>query len=307
MQNKTQRVTLNRNGLNMTCFYGPSGRLIKKIEKYGGKTMEYDYFFDVNGHLLHAKCNGSLQEAYHYNHQGQRVWQCRIYPEWCRHGLEEALRYNKQGQLEKVDSLMYAYDQNGALRERRSPFAATKFFYGNDTLLDKVVLPTGDVLRYEYDASNPLGPAKRWRNDNLSCEYKWLDELRLASCIDHDHHLEYSFLYNNDGLLDRMRIAHLPYNRVWQAPPGADRVKLSADWLCYMVAQNRKNRIAHLFKNGPLDLLCGLDQVGTLKLLSTTNGQVVKLVERNSFGETLFDSLPDLLLPIGFAGGLQGY
>ena len=141
----------------------------------------------------------------------------------------------------------------------------------------------------------------------MSCEYKWLDELRLAACIDHDHHLEYSFLYNNDGLLDRMRIAHLPYNRVWQAPHGADRVKLSADWLCYMVAQNRKNRIAHLFKSGPLDLLCGLDQVGTLKLLSTTNGQVVKLVERNSFGETLFDSLPDLLLPIGFAGGLQGY
>ena len=33
MQNKTQRVTLNRNGLNLTCFYGPSGRLIKKIEQ----------------------------------------------------------------------------------------------------------------------------------------------------------------------------------------------------------------------------------------------------------------------------------
>ena len=34
-----------------------------------------------------------------------------------------------------------------------------------------------------------------------------------------------------------------------------------------------------------LDLFCGLDQVGTLKLLTTASGQVVKLIERNSFGE----------------------
>ena len=252
MQNKFQRITLNRNGLKVICFYGSDGRLFKKIEEYGGKTMEYDYSFYGRGHLFHVKCNGKLQETYHYNHQGQRIWQCCIYPTWCPYGLEEALEYNEQGQLEKMGNLVYSYDENGALRKRRNAFETTKFFYGNDTLLDKVVLSTGDVVRYEYDASNPIGPARRWRNDNLICEYRWLDELRLAACIDHDHHLEYSFLYNDDGLLDRSRIAHLPYNRVWQAPPGADRVKLSEDWLQFMVAQNRKERIKHLFKNGTL-------------------------------------------------------
>ena len=51
-------------------------------------------------------------------------------------------------------------------------------------------------------------------------------------------------------------------------------------------------------------MLCGCDQVGTLKILTDKTGGLVKEIVRDSFGVQLWDSFPDLFIPIGFAGGL---
>jgi RHS repeat-associated protein len=47
------------------------------------------------------------------------------------------------------------------------------------------------------------------------------------------------------------------------------------------------------------------DQQGTPRVVSDATGQVVKVMEYNSFGKLLSDSNPDFKLPIGFAGGIS--
>ena len=68
----------------------------------------------------------------------------------------------------------------------------------------------------------------------------------------------------------------------------------------------RRERLEKLLAKhgGSLDLHCGLDQVGSLKVLTDTGGRLIKKIHYDSFGVPRSDSLPDLFLPIGFAGGL---
>ena len=46
------------------------------------------------------------------------------------------------------------------------------------------------------------------------------------------------------------------------------------------------------------------DQVGTLKAISDINGNIVKTMTYDTFGNVLTDSNPSLSVPFGFAGGL---
>lgn len=99
----------------------------------------------------------------------------------------------------------------------------------------------------------------------------------------------------------------MPPERVLKPDLNTDWAAASSDWLDGMVAHRRAERIHALFgkDGGALDLHCGTDQVGTLKILTDTSGKLVKEVQRDSFGILLFDSQPDLFMPIGFAGGLE--
>lgn len=85
-----------------------------------------------------------------------------------------------------------------------------------------------------------------------------------------------------------------------------DWARESGDWLHSMSQRERKHRLHDVLFRGAkaLELVCGCDQVGTLKLLCDTKGRVVKQVQRDSFGVQYNDSLPDLFMPIGFGGGL---
>lgn len=46
------------------------------------------------------------------------------------------------------------------------------------------------------------------------------------------------------------------------------------------------------------------DQIGTPKAVSDQNGEIIKVLEYDSFGKIISDSNPDFYLPISFAGGL---
>jgi RHS repeat-associated protein len=186
------------------------------------------------------------------------------------------------------------------LAERCDGQGISKFSYGKDTLLDKVTLSSGALVRYEYDEKYRIVPAKRFRSDCLTAEYLWLDALRLSRYLDHDHQLEYTFRYDESGLLDRVRITPMPQDNIRE--PGPD-----TDWLANMVRRDRIERLHTILGNNGnvLNLCCGMDQVGTLKILTTMGGSLVKEIQRDSFGLRLFDSFPDLFMPIGFAGGLE--
>jgi len=46
------------------------------------------------------------------------------------------------------------------------------------------------------------------------------------------------------------------------------------------------------------------DQIGSLKLIADSAGNVVKRLEYNTFGNIISDSNPGFAVPFGFAGGL---
>ena len=72
------------------------------------------------------------------------------------------------------------------------------------------------------------------------------------------------------------------------------------------MTQKRQQRLHDFLgrRSLPFELLCGRDQVGTLKILTDTSGNIVKEIVRDSFGVQQSDSFPDLFMPVGFAGGM---
>lgn len=303
---------LKHNGLTVDCVYSGEGKLQKKTERQRGVSHEYAYRFDDKGHLLTVVRDGRPEEEYQYNRKGQRIEQWRGYG-GASDTTEGRLDYDEVGRLARAGETNFEYDGKGALSERCDCQGITRFFYNGDTLLNKVTLPSGEDIRYEYEqggmpqrqaaasghlsGKRPPVLARRFKNGMLTNEYAWRDALRLAGYRDHEHGLEYAFAYDASGRVDRVRITPLASRKV--------EASSSSDWLGGMVTEDSKERLRGLLGGrNSQELFCGCDQVGTLKLLTDGSGRVVKERSHDSFGFLCDDTLPDLFLPIGFAGGL---
>ena len=108
-------------------------------------------------------------------------------------------------------------------------------------------------------------------------------------------------------------LEYIPYFRLAAFKPKShtpesetDRAAANSDWLETLVTQKRQERLHDFLgrRSGPLELLCGCDQVGTLKILTDASGNIVKEIVRDSFGVQQSDSFPGLFMPVGFAGGM---
>ncbi len=297
-------VTLKRNGLTVECFFNPKGRLARKLERYGRQSTEYGYTYDAKDHLTTVTRDGAVTENYRYDPSGRRREQKREYQ-----GFSDStggrLQYDQAGRLIRAGSTAFTYDARGALKERYNNEGVTKYTYGKDIRLETVLLPSGRDIHYEYEKANPLSPARRFRSGALTAEFLWSDPLRLAAYRDHDSLLEYTFTYTDDGILHKVRIGTFKPEKP-KYGPNTDWVEESRDYLGYMAAQSRRKRLQGFLEKRslPFDLLCGCDQVGTLKILTDIEGKLVKETVRDSFGVPGGDSFSDLFMPIGFAGGL---
>ena len=164
---------------------------------------------------------------------------------------------------------------------------------------DEIILPDGKKIRYQYAKDNPVGPARRFRNEMLTGEFRWLDPLHLSAFRDHDAGLEQVFVYDGQGALERIRLA--PFKG-----GGENRDTAGFGYMDALLAQGNRERMRQLLDGygGSLDLFCGRDQVGSLRSLTDARGRLIKEIRYDSFGLRLHDSLPELFVPVGFAGGL---
>ena len=283
-------------------------KLQGKTEILPGKCIWYSYNFDDKGRLIEARRDNLLVEEYQYNERGQRIRQCR------RAGLdsgnsggrvEERLCYDERGRLTAGSGKFFDYDERGALAEIVSAEGTTKFYYQGDTMLDKVVLPGGTKVRYEYAGIHPV---RRYRYHTLTGEYQWSQQGRLVKYHDHDLRLEYSFTYAADGALDTVTLRSSMKGQTHGQ--GVDWAAVSADWRHSMSADKAREVVeefldAYVQPFQPLTLRCGCDQVGSVRVLLDSRGDVVKEVLYDSFGQRLSDSFPELYMPLGFACGLH--
>ena len=292
---KDRGMVLKSKAMEVQCFTGGNGRIQRKIETLGRQKSDFHYEYDASGHLTKVVQDGRIIEQYAYNKQGQRIEQRRM------HGgavgqTEGHVRYNEKGRLTKAGDTSYYYDKGGALCEQCDCRGITKYFYGKDTMLDKVLLPSGVEIRYEYDRNIPTGPTRKFKCGVLRAEYEWHDAVRLARFRDHVTALEYTFYYSTTGMLERIRLA--PFQK-----RNADTMP---NWMEQATEKEQQRKVQAFLSSlpSPLELHCGLDQVGTLKVLTLHNGQSVKITLRDSFGVVNHDTLPELFVPVGFAGGL---
>ncbi len=257
----------------VTCEFKENGRLAKKTEQSPFFTHHYIYVYDFKDHLERVLLNGEIVEDYSYTNQGQRVMQ------YSSHNPPPLyLRYNPQNQLLARENTAWIYDKNGAVSKKmvNSLYGTggnqTKYFYDGDTRLDKVILPNGDVIKYTYGKGKGLAaqnPVAKYFNNKLAVEYIWADELRLGLCRDYQQNLKFTFKYAQRVCPEQVIISRMG---------------------------NREK--------GQVTALCGCDQAGSLKLLTSTSGKLFKHIHFDSFGNALKDSDPTFHLPIGFAGGL---
>ena len=283
-------VFIKRNGLTVECYVTKAtGKLERKIETHGRRMTDYAYRYDDEGRLIKVIRDDFATEEYQYNQDGQRIDQHREYRGFSD-GTRGRLLYDEQGRLVKAGDTTFSHDSRGALSERRDGQGITRYFYGKDTMLDRVILTDGKKIRYEYGKSNHTGPARRFREDFLTAEYAWADATRLSAYRDHDARLDYVFTYDATGILDRIRVT--PFT-------GGPEEK-GTDWLSIMLRQNKRERLDEFFRqrSGPLELLCRCDQVGTVKMLIDKRGTLIKEVTRDSFGVPYSDSFPDLFVPV---------
>ena len=291
------RTTLRHNGLTLECSFDENGKLQRKIEHANGRSTDYAYLFDEAGHLASVVRNGKYVETYYYNTAGQRIQahRAQITGNVCS-GL---MLYDYQGRLIRTGETSFFYNRNGALSRQSDTFGVTSYAYGKDTLLDEAAGTRFGQIRYEYDTRHGVVPARRFRNAYLITEYSWHDPLRLSHYLDHELLLDYKFFYDESGRLDWVRITPML---------AADMIRALQDKrMPDFEKWTRKERLRHFLdrNGGVLDLRCGTDQVGTLKLLTDMHGRPVKEIERDSFGVLIYDSFPDLFIPVGFAGGLE--
>ena len=295
-QSKPNHITLKRNGLEVECFFSASGKLSRKIERLDAASYEFHHRFDGKGRLLEVTRNGIWTEHYEYDRQGRRVdCQRDSLCDLARGRLE----YDDRGRLVRAGGATFGYDGRGALSERRDREGVTRYFYNGDTMPDEVILPDGTKIRYEYAKDNPVGPARRFRNGLLTGEFRWLDPLHLGAFRDHDAGLEQTFVHDRDGALDRIRLTPLKES-------GKNRDTAGFGYMDALLAQGKRERMRQLLDQygGSLELFCGRDQVGSLRSLTDARGRLIKEIRYDSFGLRQRDSLPELFVPAGFAGGL---
>ncbi|MDL2210781.1 hypothetical protein LJC26_08265, partial [Desulfovibrio sp. OttesenSCG-928-O18] len=285
---------LRQHTLEVRCKADPqTGRLRGKIETTGHEREEFAYRHDAQGRLICVHADGYPVERYEYNESGQRVRSVT--------GQEtRSYHYDDAGRLERAGEARYAYDASGNLARKTEGRDTTVYTY-EDTRLARVDLPDGSRITYTYPPDSPC-PMRRYRNGTLTAEYEWNDLERLASCVDHEQGLVFSFVYDDRGALSLMRLTG-------RVPEPALAGKRPSPW-DFMDAnlppEPSYTGLQQRFGPGSREgtFLCGCDQVGTLKLVTLKNGKLIKRIRYDSFGNMLHDDTPDLFIPVGFAGGL---
>lgn len=305
-QGDNYKTVGERSALQTICEINPrTGQLWRKIERAGFGEQEredmYTYRYDYDGRLLEVESNHLPAEKYTYNDWGQRF--CR---EAWPGGVCEYFIYKMDDTLREAGRANFEFDGKGRAAARVEDGERTEYSYRNGVLLERVTLPSGEVIDYAYGkGGGGVLPVGKLRNGKLVVEYAWQAGTTaparvpfLLACRDYEQGLEFHFKYENRICPESVIIKKIS--------PTGDEIwkKLCARTGTALAAWSTQRSIDALFSSNTLELRCGCDQVGTLKRLSDYSNYEIKHLRFDSFGNVLHDTLPELRLPLGFAAGL---
>jgi len=252
-----------------TCKFSPQKKIVQKEEAGPLGKAIYKYSYDGAGRLEQVIRNSTLLEQYSYDEEGRRIEDFR-----ASHGYRQFI-YQYDGALIRINDAYIDWSPQGRLAAIYANNTRVEYEYGNDTRLDRVFLPSGTVIQYEY--GNSLMPVKVLDSYESVLEYEWKDYIKLQYCIDHKEGISYSFSYGE---------TRIPQFVMLKGPV------------------NVIHRLTGHFVSS-IRLRIWVDQVGSIRVLSTENGTVVKCLEYDAFGNVTHETRPEWSFPLGFAGGLH--
>ncbi|GAB6178140.1 hypothetical protein JCM16814_30310 [Desulfobaculum senezii] len=215
--------------------------------------------------------------------------------------------YDKAGRLVRscLDGLeieQYSYDYEG----RRSSSKCrvnnnSQVVYTYDSK-DRL-LAMGDFA-FEYD-SNGRMISRSHRGYVNVFHY---DELGFLDFVDFPGNQQLSYERDGDGLIRRI----LFNGRVVEEFSWYDALRIRS-WSDQsegrVIEFHYSSRVPHAItvREGgyTYDCALGVDQVGTIKTVADSTGDLIRQIQYDSFGNVLSDSNPQFFLPIGFAGGVH--
>lgn len=252
------------------CAVSANSKITRKEERSPLGNAVYQYAYDGKGHLTEVTRNGRLIEKYTYDAEGRRTEDYRV-----SHGGSRQFIYGYDGALIRVNDAYLEWTPKGQLQAIYSHDQRAEYEYGEDTRLDKVFLPSGTMIGYRYE--DELMPVTVMEGYEQVLQYTWKNTLQLQQCVDIRNGVAYDFFYKGDGT---------PESVILKGP--AHKIL----GLTGILAANVRLRI-------------WVDQIGSIRALSSADGKVIKYIEYDAFGNVTHEIRSEWSFPLGFAGGLH--
>src|SRR5574337_1435992 len=121
------------------------GRITQQVETIGGVPTTFDYSYDIAGHLIEVRTNGTTTASYTYDSNGNRL---------TGPGLGSSPTYDDQDRLLQYGPNAYTYTASGELATKTVGSTVTTYTYDELGNLTRVVLPGGTQIDYLIDGQN---------------------------------------------------------------------------------------------------------------------------------------------------------
>jgi len=216
----------------------------------------------------------------------------------------------------------YAYDKAGRLAKcERNGWPVCDCWYdraGRRTCDSFPKSVEGDLRRYEYDMDNRLSRAGKnsymhddsdfrsmWNHKGKYTLYEYSPDYHLLKADQKDAGRTFTFRHDDEG----RRIAKYCNGELVEAYEWLDFIRLAGYWdgrNSYEFAYEDGERTPYAMHrdDGAVAYLFH-DQVGSLRVVADTSGNVIKAIQYDPFGGIIEDSNPGFKSPLGFAGGLH--
>lgn len=141
-------VTTGGNPLySFSHTYDALGRISRKSETFGAKTVVYDYTYDLVGRLAAVAVDGAVISSYTYDSNSNRLSATTV-------NGTVAGTYDDQDRLLTYGEASYTYTANGELTSKTANGQTTSYIYDELGNLLAVTLPNGTQIDYVIDGQN---------------------------------------------------------------------------------------------------------------------------------------------------------
>lgn len=240
------------------------------------------------------------------------------------------LRHDQDGRIvEKTETIAgksvvwtYSYDKDGRLHEAHlDGRLICQCYYDKEGRRIRDYLPATAGLNYRnytYTKDNRLmlaggnqyshdenGFRSIWSNKKVYTMYDYSPDYRLLKMKIEDGDREFTFSHDKDG----QRTGKYLNGRLIEEYQWLDFVRLAAfhdGESAYEFAYEEGVRTPFAMRrdDGAIVYLF-YDQVGSLRVVADSSGNVIKEVLYDPFGGIIEDTNPSFLVPVGFAGGMH--